>query len=254
MNKDVVRQWLVVAAVLITIIVNALANILPLNGITTGEISDKFSVYFVPAGYVFSIWGLIYLGLIAFAIYQVLPAQRDNPHLRRASWPFLVSCLANISWLFLWHYQQFVWTILAMGVLLITLIVIYLLLAGEEAPPAERWLVRLPFSIYLGWVSVATIANASDVLYFIGWKGWGIAPAVWAAIMLVIAACLAWAMALARGDWAYGLVIIWAFVGIAVKQAGTPLVANTALLLAGACAAVVVLGPILRSRRKRPGV
>lgn len=250
MNKDVVRQWLVLAAVLVTIIINALANILPLNGITTGEISDKFPVYFVPAGYVFSIWGLIYLGLVAFAVYQVLPAQRDNPRLRAVSWPFLVSCLANIAWLFLWHYQQFVWTILAMVILLISLIVIYLLLgrSGEKVPPAERWLVHLPFSIYLGWISVATIANASDVLYYIGWKGWGIAPAVWAVIMLVIAACLAWAMAVLRGDPAYGLVIIWAFVGIAVKQASTPLVANTALILAGACAAVVVLGPILRSR------
>ncbi|MGC8827818.1 MAG: tryptophan-rich sensory protein, partial [Anaerolineae bacterium] len=105
MNKDVVRQWLVAAAVLVTIIVNALANILPLNGITTGEISDQFQVYFVPAGYVFSIWGLIYLGLVAFAIYQVLPAQRSNPRLRSMSWPFLVSCAANIAWLFLWHYQ-----------------------------------------------------------------------------------------------------------------------------------------------------
>lgn len=250
MNKDVVRQWLVVAAVLVTIIVNALANILPLNGITTGEISDQFQVYFVPAGYVFSIWGLIYLGLVAFAIYQVLPAQRGNPRLRSMSWPFLVSCAANIAWLFLWHYQQFLWTILAMAILLVSLIVIYLLLARDEerVPPAERWLVRLPFSIYLGWISVATIANASDVLYYVKWNGWGIAPAVWAVIMLVIAACLAWAMAVTRGDWAYGLVIIWAFVGIAVKQASTPLVANTALILAGACAAVAVLGPILRSR------
>jgi len=202
MNKDVVRQWLVVAAVLVTIIVNALANILPLNGISTGEISDKFRVYFVPAGYVFSIWGLIYLGLVAFAIYQALPAQRENPRLRAIGWPFLVSCAANIAWLFLWHYQQFLWTILAMVILLASLLVIYLLMmrGGDAVPPAERWLVRLPFSIYLGWISVATIANASDVLYYIKWNGWGIAPAVWAVIMMVIAACLAWAMAVLRGD------------------------------------------------------
>jgi peptidoglycan/LPS O-acetylase OafA/YrhL len=202
MNKDVVRQWLVVAAVLVTIIVNALANILPLNGISTREISDKFQVYFVPAGYVFSIWGLIYLGLVAFAIYQALPAQRENPRLRAIGWPFLVSCAANIAWLFLWHYQQFLWTILAMVILLASLLVIYLLMmrGGDAVPPAERWLVRLPFSIYLGWISVATIANASDVLYYIKWNGWGIAPAVWAVIMMVIAACLAWAMAVLRGD------------------------------------------------------
>ena len=106
MNKDVVRQWLNVLAVLATLVVNGLANALPLNGQNTGAISDRFHVYFVPAGYVFAIWGIIYLGLIGFAIYQVLPAQRENPRLRRSGYSFALSCAANIIWLFLWHYNQ----------------------------------------------------------------------------------------------------------------------------------------------------
>ena len=104
MNKDLARQILVILAVLATITVNALANILPINGQGTGEISDRFQVYFVPAGYVFSIWGVVYLGWLAYAIYQALPAQRNNPLLRAIALPFIVNGLANSSWIFAWHY------------------------------------------------------------------------------------------------------------------------------------------------------
>jgi len=126
MNSKILRQVVNVLAVVATIVVNGLANVLPLNGQTTGEISDRFQVYFVPAGYVFSIWGLIYLGLIAFAIYQALPAQRENPRLCRVGYLFAASCLANVAWLFLWHYEQFLWTFVAMLSLLVLLILIYL--------------------------------------------------------------------------------------------------------------------------------
>ena len=118
MNRNTLRQAVNVVAVIATLIVNGLASALPLNGLTTGEISDRFQVYFVPAGYVFSIWGVIYLGLILFAIYQALPAQRDNPRLARVGYLFVLSCVANTAWLFLWHYEQFAWTILAMLTLL----------------------------------------------------------------------------------------------------------------------------------------
>lgn len=95
--KDTLRQIANVFALLATIVVNGLANALPLNGLSTGEISDRFEVYFVPAGYVFSIWGLIYLALVAFAIYQALPAQRENPRLRRVGYLFVLSCAANVA-------------------------------------------------------------------------------------------------------------------------------------------------------------
>ena len=105
--KDTLRQISVVLTILATIVVNALANALPINGQNTGQISDRFHVYFVPAGYVFSIWGLIYLGLIAFAIFQALPSQRENPRLRKVGWWIALGGLANIAWIFLWHYEQF---------------------------------------------------------------------------------------------------------------------------------------------------
>jgi hypothetical protein len=234
MKKETVRVWINVIAVIATIGINGLANALPLNGVTTGEISDRFDVYFVPAGYVFSIWGVIYLGLIAFAIYQALPSQRDNPRLIRVGYLFALSCVANIAWLFLWHYELFPLTLIAMVALLGLLISIYtrLGIGREEAPATEQWLVRLPFSIYLGWVSVATIANVTSLLDYLGWNGWGISEVAWTVVMLVIGAGLTTVVSLSRRDVAYALVIVWAFVGIAVKHTGTPTVAITAVVAA----------------------
>lgn len=252
-QKDIVRQVVNVLAVVGTVVVNGLANALPLNGLTTGEISDRFQVYFVPAGYVFSIWGLIYLGLIAFAIYQALPSQRDNARLRRVGYLFALSCVANVAWLFFWHYEQFLWTLAAMLLLLLSLILIYLRLGigRAEFSTAEKWCVQATFSVYLGWVTVATIANVTSVLDYVNWSGWGIGPQAWTVIMLIIGAGIATAMGLTRGDAAYMLVIIWAFVGIAVKHASAPVVA----IAAWASAALVVLAmaamAAMAARRRR---
>ncbi len=253
MDKDKVRQWAVILGVVATIAINALANALPLNGQTTGEISDRFQVFFVPAGYVFSIWGLIYLGLVAFGVYQALRAQGDNPRLRSIGWLFVGSCVANIAWIFFWHYELFPLTLVAMLTLLALLIVIYLRLGigRTQVSAAENWCVRVPFSIYLGWITVATIANVTDLLDYLHWSGWGIRPEVWAVIMLVAGLIITALVILTRGDIAYGLVIVWAFIGIAVKQAATPLVANTAWVMAALVAVVLVLGFIL-GRRGRP--
>jgi hypothetical protein len=153
--KDLVRQITVIVSVAATIVINILANALPLNGLNTGEISDRFQVYFVPAGYVFSIWGLIYIGLIAYAVFQALPSQRDNPRLRATGYLVVLSGLANIAWIFLWHYEQFAWTLLAMFSLLGLLITIYLRLGTgvTKVSTAEKWAVRVPFSVYLGYRS-----------------------------------------------------------------------------------------------------
>jgi hypothetical protein len=173
MNKDTLRQTLVVLVTLATIVVNGLANALPLNGLQTGQISDRFEVYFVPAGYVFSIWGLIYLGLIAYAVYQALPAQKENPRLRAITYPYIWGSLANIAWIFLWHYEVFRLTIFAMLVILAMLISIYLRLdvGRTKAKGALNWCVYLPFSIYLGWITVATIANVTSLLDYLNWSG-----------------------------------------------------------------------------------
>jgi hypothetical protein len=251
MNKDKLRQLGVVLSVAAVIGVNALANALPLNGLNTGEISDRFEVYFVPAGYVFSIWGLIYLLLIGYAVFQALPAQRENPRLREIGLLFILSCLANIVWLFLWHYEYFVLTVIAMLALLGLLIVIYLRLGtGVTAvSKQERWLVQLPFSVYLGWVSVATIANFTSVLDYLNWGGWGISPEVWAVIMLVVGVLLGIVMALSRRDAAYLLVLVWAYVGIAVKQADTALVATSAWIGAAVLFVLAILSLVAGKKK-----
>ncbi len=240
--KDSIRQIAVVLSILATIVINALANALPINGLNTGQISDRFQVYFVPAGYVFSIWGLIYLGLIAFAIFQALPAQRENPRLRATGWWIVVGGLANIAWIFLWHYEQFLITIFAMLLLLITLIVTYLRLGTGRTvvPAAERWAARLPFSIYLGWITVATVANATALLDYLQWDGFGIAPEIWMGIMLVAVLVIAALVNFTRRDVAYTLVLLWALFGIALKHAAVPAVAIPTWITFGLVALTLV--------------
>lgn len=249
--RDIGRQVVVISATLLVIVVNGLANALPLNGQTTGEISGRFDVYFVPAGYVFSIWGLIYLALIGYSVYQALPSQRDNPRLRRIGYLYALTCLANAAWLFLWHYEIFALTLAAMVALLLLLIAIYLHLGigHSQVPAPERWLVRVPFSIYLGWITVATIANATSLLDYLNWNGWGISPEAWAVIMLVAGAAIASAVSLSRGDVAYVLVIVWAFIGIGVKHGDTPIVSFMAFLMA-VLVALTLLVSVPRSRKR----
>ncbi len=249
--RDIVRQIVVILGTIAVIVVNALASALPLNGQTTGEISDRFDVYFVPAGYVFAIWGLIYLALIAYSAYQALPAQRENPRLRRTGYLYALSCAANIAWIFLWHWERFPLSLIAMVALLLLLIGIYLWFGTgrTRVAAAETWLVRVPFSIYLGWITVATVANATSVLESIGWDGWGIDPVAWAVIMLVVAAIVASLVSITRGDVAYVAVILWAFAGIAIKHSATPAVAITAWVTAGLVALTLLIGvPLARAR------
>ena len=224
--KDILRQISVILTILATLVVNVLANALPINGLGTGQISDRFHVYFVPAGYVFSIWGLIYLGLIAFAIFQALPSQRENPRLQKTGWWIALGGLANIAWIFLWHYEQFPMTLVAMLVLLATLIITYLRMeiGRSKTSAAETWSVRIPFSIYLGWISVATVANVTEVLDYFHWNGFGIAPEIWMGIVLAAVLVIAVLMNFTRRDIAYAAVILWALAGISVKQSGIPAV------------------------------
>lgn len=251
--KDLFRQIIVVLSVIVTIIINSLANILPLNGLNTGEISDRFNVYFVPAGYVFSIWGLIYLGLIAFSIYQALPSQRQNPRLQASGWWVALGGIANSAWIFLWHYEQFTLTIVAMLVLLISLIIVYLRLGIgiTEAPLAERLTVRIPFSIYLGWITVATVANATSLLDYLKWDRFGISAINWMGIMLVAVLVINILMNFTRRDIPYTLVILWALAGIAIKFNTLPQVALPTWITFGLVLVSLGLALIFRIPRRK---
>lgn len=239
MTKDTIRQYINLLTVILALGVNVLATTLPLNGQNTGEISDRFRVYFVPAGYVFSIWALIYLGWIAFTIFQFQPSQKENPRLRRLGYLFALSNIVNAAWLLCWHYNRFGLSVLVMLTLLGLLITSYLRLDVNRSRVSrlEYWSVDVLFSLYVGWITVATVANISDWLYFVGWDGFGIPAQTWAVIMLAVASLLGLAMALMRKDTGYLLVLVWAFVGIAVKQTAAPIVVSSAwigaLLMAG---------------------
>jgi hypothetical protein len=217
--KNTLRQIAVVVIVVATITINILANALPFNGQNTGTISDRFNVYFVPAGYVFAIWGLIYIGLLTYAIYQALPAQKDNPRLQATGWWVVLGGLANSAWIFLWHYEQFAWTLVAMLILLALLIITYLRLGiGKvKVSNSEKWLVQIPFSIYLGWITVATIANVTDVLDFVKWNQFGLSDGTWMLAILIAVVIIAGLMIFTRRDVAYTAVILWALAGIGVK-------------------------------------
>jgi hypothetical protein len=233
--KDTLRQISVILTIIATIVVNVLANALPINGQNTGAISDRFQVYFVPSGYVFSIWGIIYIGLIAYAIFQALPAQRENPRLRSTGWWVSLGGLANITWIFLWHYEQFPLTLIAMLILLATLIITYLRLGTGR-------------SFYLGWITVATIANVTDLLYFLKWDGFGIAPVIWMWIVLVAVFVIATLMNFTRRDIAYTTVILWALAGISIKFAEIPAVAIPTWITFGLVGMTLILAFILPRR------
>jgi hypothetical protein len=251
MNRSNLRQFLVILATISTLVVNWLANALPINGKTQAEISDSFDVLFVPAGYVFSIWGLIYLLLIGYTIFQAFPSQRENPSLQKIAYLYVGSAAANIVWIFLWHYELFPLSLGLMVVLLGCLIAIYLRLGigKTKVSNPEKWLVHLTFSVYLGWITVATIANATTVLEFIGWRGWGLSPEVWTLLMLTAATIISGIMSFTRADIAFSLVLIWAILGIAVKHRDISLIAIGAVVSALAAGFFLLAGVLLKMKR-----
>lgn len=258
-HADILRQLAVIAATVATLVMNGLANSLPLNGMGTGEISGRFDSLFTPAGYVFSIWGLVYLGLIAFTVWQALPAQRANPRCRAIGWIYVGSALANIAWLLLWHWLEFAGSVLAMLAILASLVIIWMRLQASRnlVSRVEWWTTRLPFSLYLGWITVATVANTAILLIHWQWDGGPLSTAAWTVLMLVIAAALGLAFALRERDLVCTGVLVWALAGIAVKQQVTIVewtAAGLAMLLLAAMVAVSVgAASAARSRARATG-
>ena len=231
------------------IAVNILANALPINGKTTGELSDSYPNLFVPAGYVFAIWGVIYLLLLMFTVYQASPKRRGAQFLGKIGYLFGISCLANVVWIFLWHYELVFLSLVAMFTFLGSLILIYLRLDIGRGEPLreERLYVHLPFSVYLGWITVAPIANVVAALVSINWDGFGLGEVTWTVAMISIAVILTLLNIQTRVDIGYALVIVWALGGIIVKQIVIQSIVTTAGL--GIIAIVAFLGyKLLRAR------
>ncbi|WP_273852860.1 TspO/MBR family protein [Guptibacillus spartinae] len=233
------RFLLNLIAFIVVVTVNGLANALPLNGQTTGEISNRLNVLFTPAGYVFSIWGLIYLLLGIWVIRQFPKSRRDLPIYQETSGLFVLSSILNSLWIFLWHYEFFGLSVIVMLLLLLTLIRLYTKAKAADA----SFFDLLPFSVYLGWISVATIANISYYLTYIDWDGFGLSDSIWTFILLLIATILALTFLKKENDWVYPLVFVWAFIGIGVKNqnADVPLVVFSSYVLAALIFIVTIL-------------
>ncbi|MBN1697289.1 MAG: tryptophan-rich sensory protein [Spirochaetales bacterium] len=236
-----------------TLVVNFLANALPINGKSTGELSDNISNLFVPAGITFAVWGVIYLLLLLFVIYLIVLLVMKNPpelpFLNKVQGLFIISSIANIGWIFAWHYEQILLSFVIMLVLLACLLMLYLQIRKKshfnELSLRDHFFVSLPFSVYLGWITVATIANATAVLVTFKWDGFGLSETFWTIAMLVIAAVVGLLVLLREKDIAYNGVLIWAFLGIVIKRTDPAYTSNipvvaTAWAVLGVLAAGII--------------
>jgi benzodiazapine receptor len=246
-------KWINILAFVLTVIVNSLAGSTTiLGGKLTAEISDANPTLITPAGYVFSIWGIIYILLGAFVVFQALPSQQGKGFQKSVGWLFVLSSIANIVWLFLWQFEYLAFSVVVIFLLLATLILIYLRLnIGKSAVPLrEKLAVHVPFSVYLGWITIASIANVSVFLVSENWDGFGISAETWATLIIIVALIITVLVLAMRKDIAYSLVIIWALVGIAVKQSGNQnivtLTEASAIIVLIALAATILLSKLKR--------
>jgi hypothetical protein len=241
---------------LAVLVVNGMANAIPLGGNTTGELSDLYPNLFVPAGLTFSIWGVIYLALGIFIIYQARDLfsgkQIEMPYLQSIGWYFFISCLANAGWIFAWHYRQTLLSLVLMLVLLFSLILIYtnLDIGRQPVNSAIRNYVHLPFSLYLGWITVATIANITAVLVRYNWNGWGLSEVFWTVLVILAGTVIALINIFQRGDIAYSLVVGWAYLGIIIKRYSADSQPIMTIIITAGLGIVLILAGLLFFRRK----
>ncbi|MEJ2004391.1 MAG: tryptophan-rich sensory protein [Cyclobacteriaceae bacterium] len=204
-------RYINLAALAGVLYVNYLANAKPINGLNTGEISDMYPSLFTPAGITFAIWGVIYLLLLAFVIYAAANRYSNDTRINAL---FLVTCICNMAWIFAWHYLQTGLSVLIMLLFLVALIAIYRVLPSREGKPF--WFVRVPFSVYLAWICVATVANISAWLIDMSFN-----PSfgqVITAVMIITLLAILYIIQQQQRNWAFSLVVIWALVGILLAR------------------------------------
>jgi hypothetical protein len=240
-----------------TVVVNGLANSLPLNGKTTGQISDSYPNLFVPAGYTFSIWGIIYLLLGIFVVYQAKDLfkkkKEDLPFLGRISWYFFLASLFNIGWIFAWHFGKVPLSMVAMLGLLGSLLFIYLRLqiGKTSVNVKERYFIHMPMSVYLGWITIATVANVTALLVSINWNRLGLSESFWAVLVIAVGTLITLLILITRKDIPYSLVVEWAFLGIATKRLTAEPRSMPVIITAFSGMAVIIICIIIRLIKKK---
>lgn len=225
-----ITTWIAIVG---TFIVNTLSNFFPPGGLNVGEISNTVlgGVLITPASYAFAIWGLIYLALIGYGVYQSKPAQRRSPTIRQANRWLIVACLVQMLWIFLFTLQQFWLSVVAMLGILLPLILAYQQVwQRPKADRAYRRYARTPLSLYTAWISVATVINVASALYAAGWQGWVLGSVGWTAVMVLVSAVIGGIVIWTYRDWAFLGVFLWAYGAIAARHAETPTLWITALV------------------------
>jgi hypothetical protein len=243
---------------LVMVVVNVLASTVPLGGKTTGQLSDQYPNLFVPAGLTFSIWGIIYILLGVYVVYGLvcsLPkSDQTKDFMERIGVLFIVTCAANAGWILSWQYAILPLSLVFMVILLLSLIAIYnkLNVGRSKAAPAEKYMVHLPMSVYLGWISIATIANVTALLVAYRWNRFGMTEQFWAVAMTGIGIVLGLIMLFSRRDIFYALVVDWAVFGIFLKRtaaAATPARAVIIVSIIGIC--LLTLGILAQIARRK---
>ncbi|WP_153730984.1 tryptophan-rich sensory protein [Sporosarcina obsidiansis] len=247
--------WIVITYT-IMITVNILANTLPINGQTTSEVSDKYGNLFAPAGFTFAIWGVIYVLLALHVLYQLglFQKKRNSILLNQVGIYFCISSILNALWILAWHYEKLFISVLIMILLLLCLIKINNMTSTASLSRREWLFIKLPFSVYFGWITIATIANITALLVSINWDGFGLSEVTWTIIILFVGAAIGILTMLQQQNIAYGLVFVWAYYGIYSKHVSEsgfngeyPTIITTVLI----CLLLFILTIILIAIRKR---
>lgn len=213
------NRLVVLLTFIIMVSINALANIVPFNQITTGEVSDYYGNLFAPAPITFAIWGLIYALLLIYTLYQLFVKDEINQLLfDKIGYFFSLSSVLNAAWIICWHYDFMLATLVLMIAILICLIMIRRLIAKSNLEGLGKWLTQIPFSVYFGWITIATIANVTTYLVSIGWEGLGLSDTLWTVIILMVGLLIVTVTMLRFKDIVYGLVGVWAYTGILIKH------------------------------------
>ncbi len=255
-SSRIVLSFLNLIGFLGVVIFNTLAVTLPINNKTTQVLSDQYPNLFVLSGLTFSIWGVIYLLLAIFVVYNLISAFKKGPgasFFDKIGIIFFLSCIANIAWILAWHYEAVSLSVLIMLLLLGCLLAIYLSLALGKKGTAKKdqYLVHLPFSVYLGWITIATIANITAWLVNLNWNGFGLSDQFWTVTFILVGIAITLAILFRRQDIFYALVVDWAILGILLKQNAASVPAQSVILVTIVGIALISVGVLVQLVRRK---